>query len=147
MTMTIHVSVFPLVALSIVEVKPLNMNGRVGENVTIGCSDWDVWSDVTQNKKYFCYSPCTEDKHIIVKAAFGKTSYKNRIKITNTAEGLFVTFTDLQKSDSYTYYCGVNRVGQDSFIKVNLKVTDGKFIISFISKNTTPLSKRKRSKC
>ncbi|XP_039664979.1 CMRF35-like molecule 9 isoform X2 [Perca fluviatilis] len=113
-----------LSALSIVEMKPLIIGGRVGENVTFRCSEWNTWMNVESNDKYFCNSPCTEDKHIIIKAAFGETKHKNRIKLTNRAKGLVVTFSNLQKSDSKTYYCGVVRFARDSFIMVNLKVTD-----------------------
>ncbi|XP_031145238.2 CMRF35-like molecule 9 [Sander lucioperca] len=113
-----------LSALSIVEMKPLVISGRVGENVTFKCSEWNSWTNVESNDKYFCDRPCTEDKHIIIKAALGKTKHKNRIKLTNGPKGLVVTFTNLQKSDSKTYYCGVDRFARDSFIEVNLKVTD-----------------------
>ncbi|XP_068583357.1 CMRF35-like molecule 3 isoform X2 [Cebidichthys violaceus] len=104
--------------------KPLSIDRRVGENVTIRCSDWDVWISVKDNVKYFCDSPCTEDHHIIIKAAYGDTTYKNRLKLYNEGEGLLVTFTNLQKSDSKTYFCGVERSGRDSFIKVILNVID-----------------------
>lgn len=123
--MTNTVPLFPLAALSIVEMKHLNINGRVGESVEIKCSDWDSWTNVNYNVKYFCKSPCTEDKHIIVKAAYRKYISKGRIQLNNGEAGLFVTFTNLQKSDSGTYYCGAERTGRDSLIKVNLKVTDG----------------------
>ncbi|XP_068583059.1 uncharacterized protein [Cebidichthys violaceus] len=113
-----------LSALSIVEMKPLYINRRVGESVTITCSDWNIWTSVKKNVKYFCDSPCTEDHHIIIKAAYGDTTYKNRLKLYNKGEGLFVTFTNLQKSDSKTYYCGLERSGRDSFIKVILNVID-----------------------
>ncbi|XP_049427969.1 CMRF35-like molecule 9 [Epinephelus fuscoguttatus] len=113
-----------LFAVSFVEMKPLSITGHVGKSVEIKCSDWDAWTDVKHNVKYFCDSPCTEDKHIIVKAEFGKTKkYKNRIEVTNSAEGFFVTLTNLQESDSNTYYCGAEKFGRDSYIKVNLKVT------------------------
>ncbi|XP_036976127.1 uncharacterized protein LOC119031621, partial [Acanthopagrus latus] len=86
--------------------------------------DWDSWSNVKYNDKYLCKSPCTEDKHVIIKAAFRKYIHKGRIQLFNIAEGLFVTFTNLQKSDSGIYYCGAEEIGLDSFIEVNLKVTD-----------------------
>ncbi|XP_044046630.1 uncharacterized protein LOC122873666 isoform X3 [Siniperca chuatsi] len=123
-----------LSALSIVELKTLDINRRVGENVTIECSDWNVWINVKSNVKYFCESPCSKDKHIIVKAAPGKTQQKKRIKLTNSAEVLFVTFTNLRKSDSKKYYCGAERFGHDLYIEVNLKVTD----VGFSSPKTTP---------
>ncbi|XP_078022717.1 uncharacterized protein LOC144462540 [Epinephelus lanceolatus] len=112
-----------LSALSFVEMKSLSITGHVGKSLTIKCSDWDAWTDVKYNVKYICDSPCTEDKHVIIKAAFGETTYKNRTEVTNTAEGLFVTFSNLQESDLKTYYCGVERFGPDLFIEVNLKVT------------------------
>nr|XP_040043055.1 CMRF35-like molecule 5 isoform X5 [Gasterosteus aculeatus aculeatus] len=113
-----------LSGLSVVQMKPLNINGRVGESVKISCSDWNVWTDVTENVKYFCYSPCTEDHHIIIKVAYGKFKNQNGIKLYNEDKTLFVTFSNLQKSDSKTYYCGVERFGFDAYIEVNLKVTD-----------------------
>ncbi|XP_077936635.1 uncharacterized protein LOC120825576 isoform X1 [Gasterosteus aculeatus] len=113
-----------LSGLSVVQMKPLNINRRVGESVKISCSDWNVWTDVTENVKYFCYSPCTEDHHIIIKAAYGKIENKNGIKLYNQGKTLFVTFSNLQKSDSKTYYCRAERFGPDSYIKVNLKVAD-----------------------
>ncbi|XP_075946978.1 uncharacterized protein LOC142948729 [Anarhichas minor] len=113
-----------LSALSIVEMKPLYINRRVGESVTIKCSDWDAWTDVKENVKYFCYSPCSEDHHIIGKAAYGEIIYENRIMLQNKEKSLFVTFTNLQKSDSKTYVCVFEKSGYESFIKVILNVTE-----------------------
>ncbi|XP_068448343.1 CMRF35-like molecule 5 [Clinocottus analis] len=123
-----------LSALSFVEMKILNVNGRVGQSVTFECSDWDVWIEGKRNVKYFCYSPCSEDCHIIIKAAYGKTTHKNRIQLNNQGESLFVTFKNLQKSDSRTYFCGLERFGGDSYIKVNLEVMDAQIH----SPKTTP---------
>ncbi|XP_076583672.1 uncharacterized protein LOC143319000 [Chaetodon auriga] len=113
-----------LSALTVVGMTSLNIKGHVGENVTIKCSDWNTVMDVKSNVKYFCDAPCSTDNHIIVKAAVGKIKHRNRIQLVNSAEGAFVTFTNLQKSDSKRYYCGVERVGIDRLIEVNLKVTD-----------------------
>ncbi|XP_034398673.1 CMRF35-like molecule 1 isoform X2 [Cyclopterus lumpus] len=113
-----------LSALSIVEVKLLIINGHVGQDVTIRCSGWKIWTNEKKYVKYFCDSPCTGDSHIIAKAAYGKTTYKNRIQLKNRGKGLFVTFTNLHKSDSKTYFCGLERTGADSFIKVFLHVID-----------------------
>ncbi|XP_047434871.1 uncharacterized protein LOC125004365 isoform X1 [Mugil cephalus] len=124
----ILVCVCLLSALSFVEVKTLSKEGHVGKDVIFKCSDWNAWTDVRQNAKYLCHSPCNENKHIIIKAEFGKTTSKDRIEITNTEEGLFVTFTNLKKSDSKKYYCGVERFGRDRFIELNLKVIEGKFM-------------------
>ncbi|XP_051282587.1 CMRF35-like molecule 5 isoform X5 [Dicentrarchus labrax] len=118
---TIYVYSCLLSALSVVVVKPLNIDGRIGTNVTFKCSDWNVWTDVKYNVKYLCADPCSR---VIIKAAFKETVRKNRIELTNSAEGLFVTFIHLRKSDSKKYYCAVERPGPDSYIEVNLKVID-----------------------
>ncbi|XP_062420573.1 CMRF35-like molecule 8 [Pungitius pungitius] len=105
--------------------KSLYINGRVGQSVTISCSDWNVRTDVTKNVKYFCSSPCTEDQHIIIKAEYGKFQTKNGIKLHNKGKTLLVTFKSLQKSDSKTYYCGVDRyLIADAYIMVILIVMD-----------------------
>lgn len=122
--------------------KTLSITGHVGENVTFECSDWNAWIDVNSNDKYFCNSPCKEDKHVIIKTKSGQTKHKGRIHLNNSGQTLSVTFTDLQKSDSNTYYCGVDRFFSDSFVKVNLKVIDGKLMfLIFISTKYQPYSK------
>ncbi|XP_034059782.1 CMRF35-like molecule 5 isoform X2 [Gymnodraco acuticeps] len=113
-----------LSALSFVEMKILSIRGCVGERVTFKCSDWNTVLDARSYDKYFCRRPCTERKHIIIKAASGKTTQGNRIQIFNRGNDLFVTFTNLKKSDADTYYCRVKRNGPDPWIKVVLKVTD-----------------------
>ncbi|XP_051282591.1 CMRF35-like molecule 5 isoform X3 [Dicentrarchus labrax] len=118
---TIYVYSCLLSALSVVVVKPLNIDGRVGTSVTFKCSDWNGWTNVKYHVKYLCADPCSR---AIIKAAFKETVRKNRIELTNSAEGLFVTFIHLQKSDSKKYYCAVERTGPDSYIEVNLKVID-----------------------
>nr|XP_046264674.1 uncharacterized protein LOC124069499 [Scatophagus argus] len=116
-----------LYALSPVEMGPLNINGSTEANVTFICSNWNVWLSVKHNIKYFCHSPCSKNEDIILKAAFGKTTSNNQIKLTNGEEGLSVTFTNLKKPDSGKYFCGTERRGPDAFIEVNLKVTDPEF--------------------
>ncbi|XP_067355419.1 CMRF35-like molecule 3 isoform X2 [Channa argus] len=111
-------------ALTIVET--LSVTGHTGKNVTFECSDWNTLFKVKSNAKYLCESPCTKDKHIIIKAEFGKTEQKDRIYLNNTGDVLSVTFADAQKLDSKTYYCGVERYGTDRLLQVNLKVTDAR---------------------
>ncbi|XP_072240056.1 uncharacterized protein [Leuresthes tenuis] len=113
-----------LLALSMVETKTRIASGRVGETVQVECSNFETWNSVRKNIKYLCNAPCTTDKHIIVKAAFQKTERKDRIQITNRGDALLVTFTDLKMSDSKKYYCGVERLGWDSFEEVDLQVID-----------------------
>ncbi|KAG7999883.1 hypothetical protein GBF38_001946, partial [Nibea albiflora] len=39
------------ISLSVVEMKPLDINGRVGNNVTFKCSNWNSWTDVKYQGK------------------------------------------------------------------------------------------------
>ncbi|KAM8879677.1 uncharacterized protein AB9W97_014908 isoform 2-T2 [Spinachia spinachia] len=135
----IHAYFCLLYGLSGVQMNPLNINGRVGESVTISCSDWNIWTDVTKNVKYFCSSPCTEDRHII-KAKYKKTTNTNRIKLYNAGKTLWVTISNLQKSDSKGYYCGVERKGPDPYIEVILNVTDVTDVITGSSTSYTTLN-------
>ncbi|KAG7999762.1 hypothetical protein GBF38_000117 [Nibea albiflora] len=112
---------FSLVALSIVEIQPVNIDGKVGKSVKFKCSGWNVWKNVEEEDKFFCNSQCSD---VIVTAAFGKTERKDRIEITNRKDGLHVTFMNAQKSDSQKYYCGVKGLIFYDYIEVNLKVTD-----------------------
>ncbi|XP_034044545.1 uncharacterized protein LOC117526595 [Thalassophryne amazonica] len=102
----------------------LYIKGHVGENVTFTCSNWNIEFDEKSYVKYFCKVPCTQEKHVLLKVKPGTTASKSRLKLKNSEEGLSVTITDLQRSDSMDYYCGLDRNGLDSYIKVILDVTD-----------------------
>uniref|UniRef100_A0A3B5A0R7 Immunoglobulin V-set domain-containing protein n=1 Tax=Stegastes partitus TaxID=144197 RepID=A0A3B5A0R7_9TELE len=118
-------------------VKPpstLDVVGHVGKNITVLCEKWNVWIGVKSNDKYICKSPCKEDKHIIIKVKYGEAKKKDRIELFNGPEGLYVTFINLKKSDARKYYCGVDRSVRDSYIELNLKVIDGKFMHFFFNK-------------
>nr|XP_029136804.1 uncharacterized protein LOC114921226 isoform X5 [Labrus bergylta] len=54
-----------LSALSAVQMKTVNIDKHVGENVTIRCSGWGVWTYVKENVKYFCPSPRMEKKNTL----------------------------------------------------------------------------------
>lgn len=113
--------------------KILSVTGHVGENVTFKCSGWGSWTGVESNVKYFCESPCTQNKHVIIKVESGQNKLEDRISLNNTGDVLSVTIMELQKSDSKTYYCGVEkRFSRDLYIEVDLKVEEGKLLFLFI---------------
>uniref|UniRef100_A0A672ISZ1 Immunoglobulin V-set domain-containing protein n=1 Tax=Salarias fasciatus TaxID=181472 RepID=A0A672ISZ1_SALFA len=122
-------ALFSLAVLSIVEMKIVSVTGRVGSAVSFHCSGWDTQTDIASYDKYFCKDPCKSGKDVILTASFMKTDQTNKIQISNKGESLLVTFTDLQMSDSKTYYCGVDRFFRDNYIKVNLKVLQGKNLL------------------
>lgn len=120
---------FSLSALSIVDMKALSITGRVGEDVTFTCPKWKATTfDVKSYVKYLCESPCSGDKQIIAKAAPGKTIQQNRISLKNAGKELIVTFTNLHKSDSKIYFCGLEKYFSDDLKKVDLKVINGKIM-------------------
>ncbi|XP_026216087.1 uncharacterized protein LOC113162253 isoform X2 [Anabas testudineus] len=125
-----------------VEMKILSVTGHVGENVTFKCSGWGSWTGVESNVKYFCESPCTQNKHVIIKVESGQNKLEDRISLNNTGDVLSVTIMELQKSDSKTYYCGVEkRFSRDLYIEVDLKVEE---VVSAVTvtatESTTSLS-------
>ncbi|XP_039860385.1 CMRF35-like molecule 3 [Simochromis diagramma] len=116
---------FILSALNIVEIMTLNVQGEIGGKVSFTCSNWNIWFHVTTNNKYLCESPCSDKTHIIITAAPGKTTHQNRVILNNKGNDLLVTFNNLKLVDSKKYYCGVERLGSDPLIEVNLKVVHG----------------------
>uniref|UniRef100_A0A3B1IYW2 Immunoglobulin domain-containing protein n=1 Tax=Astyanax mexicanus TaxID=7994 RepID=A0A3B1IYW2_ASTMX len=92
--------------------------GHVGGSVEIPCSQ----SFASTNTKYFCRNPCTDNKDILIKS---DNSSSGRYRLEDKKNGVFtVTITDLQKSDTGTYWCGVDRAVKDTYKKVILTVTD-----------------------
>ncbi|XP_051802090.1 uncharacterized protein LOC127533352 [Acanthochromis polyacanthus] len=138
-----YVSACLLCALIIVETTTLNITGRFGKNVTVNCENWNVWTYVKDNAKYICNSPCKEHKHIIIEAEYGQTKKKNRIELTNAGYSLYVTFFNLEMSDSGKFYCGVKRFGPDALIEVDLKVIDGPVTVTV--RSTVPFADFKSS--
>ncbi|XP_034044544.1 uncharacterized protein LOC117526594 [Thalassophryne amazonica] len=108
----------------------LYVKGHVGENVTFTCSNWAIAFDEKSYVKYFCKAPCTQEKHVLLRVKPGTTASKSRLMLKNSEEGLSVTITDLQRSDSMDYYCGLDRNGLDSYIKVILDITDDGSVIT-----------------
>uniref|UniRef100_A0AAY5F660 Immunoglobulin V-set domain-containing protein n=1 Tax=Electrophorus electricus TaxID=8005 RepID=A0AAY5F660_ELEEL len=68
------------------------------------------------NVKYFCTASCTE-KDILIKSAKNKLSVSGRFALFDEGSGVFtVTISNLRKSDSGTYWCGVERQSVFLFI-------------------------------
>lgn len=114
-------------ALTVVELKSIDIRGHVGQTVTVECSAWNIPHAVNVNSKYLCQKPCKESTDIIIKALSGETRRQDRIEISNKGDSLIVKFIKLKMSDSKSYECGVDRIGSDSHIEVHLTVTEGKF--------------------
>ncbi|XP_073670397.1 uncharacterized protein [Paramisgurnus dabryanus] len=94
----------------------IEMHGYSGKYVIISCH----FMEASNNVKYFCRDPCN-DEDILVSS---DRSPNRRFRLEDSGTGTFtVTITDLQESDSGIYWCGVERVGIDTYHKVNLRVS------------------------
>ncbi|XP_058636666.1 CMRF35-like molecule 1 isoform X2 [Onychostoma macrolepis] len=94
----------------------ISRQGYSEGNITITCSHG--WAST--NKKYFCRDPCGPGD-IFVKS---EQTPKGRYTLKDYGDGNFaVNITDLRESDSGIYWCGVERVGPDTFKKVKLIVS------------------------
>ncbi|XP_035390466.1 CMRF35-like molecule 1 [Electrophorus electricus] len=96
----------------------VRVTGQVGGFVMISCSH----RMADDNKKYFCRKPCKTDKDILIKSDQSSTT---KYKLKDLGDGRFtVNITELQKTDSGTYWCGVERWFKDTYIEVLLTVTE-----------------------
>ncbi|XP_070966229.1 hepatitis A virus cellular receptor 1-like [Oncorhynchus clarkii lewisi] len=91
----------------------------VGGHVTMGCS----FTLAGNNNKYFCKGTCS-GRDILVETKRSKTVTQGRYSIEDKGDVFYVTIKNLMKSDSGTYWCGVERTIKDTFQEVNLTVTD-----------------------
>ncbi|XP_029601388.1 CMRF35-like molecule 3 isoform X3 [Salmo trutta] len=91
----------------------------VGGQVTVGCS----FTLAGNNNKYFCKGTCS-GKDILVETKGIKNASQDRYSIEDKGDVFYVTIKDLRKSDSGTYWCGVDRTIKDTFQELRLIVTD-----------------------
>uniref|UniRef100_A0A4W5LIW6 Immunoglobulin domain-containing protein n=1 Tax=Hucho hucho TaxID=62062 RepID=A0A4W5LIW6_9TELE len=92
----------------------------VGGQVTVGCSF--TWAG--NNNTYFCNKTCS-GKDILVETKRSKNVSQGRFSIEDKGDVFYVTIKDLRKTDSGTYWCGVDRTIKDTFQEVHLIVIDG----------------------
>ncbi|XP_029601391.1 CMRF35-like molecule 1 [Salmo trutta] len=114
-----------LSALCVVESVITKAAGVVGGQVTIQCSYADKWFGKS-NDKYFCRKNCDSYNDILVQTQKNKNYIeRGRYTIHDKRNGDFtVTIKNLVKSDSGTYWCGVDRSIKVSYQEVRLTVTD-----------------------
>ncbi|XP_071246082.1 uncharacterized protein [Salvelinus alpinus] len=91
----------------------------VGGHVMFGC--WFTWAGT--NNKYFCKGTCSGGD-ILVETKGSKNVTQGRYSIEDKGDVFYVTIKNLMKSDSGTYWCGLERYGPDTYKEVHLTVTD-----------------------
>ncbi|XP_029601387.1 transmembrane domain-containing protein TMIGD3-like isoform X2 [Salmo trutta] len=105
----------------------------VGGQVTVGCS----FTLAGNNNKYFCKGTCS-GKDILVETKGIKNASQDRYSIEDKGDVFYVTIKDLRKSDSGTYWCGVDRTIKDTFQELRLIVTDEKAVSGKSLTTATP---------
>ncbi|XP_031666918.1 CMRF35-like molecule 8 [Oncorhynchus kisutch] len=105
--------------LCVVESAVINVKGVVGGHVTVGCS----FTLAGTNNKHFCKGTCS-GRDILVETKRSKNVSQDRYSIEDKGDGVYVTIKNLMKTDSGTYWCGVERSIKDTYQEVNLTVTD-----------------------
>uniref|UniRef100_A0A4W5K7G5 Immunoglobulin V-set domain-containing protein n=1 Tax=Hucho hucho TaxID=62062 RepID=A0A4W5K7G5_9TELE len=77
-------------------------------------------------------------KDILVKTKGSKNVTQDRYRMEDKGDVFYVTFKNLRKTDSGTYWCGVDRPIKDTFQAVYLTVTDGKSITVVLNNSNLP---------
>ncbi|KAM8843670.1 CMRF35-like molecule 5 [Synchiropus picturatus] len=93
----------------------LRPTGKEGKDITITCSHSNAYS----NTKYLCRGAC-DYKDVLITSEAPKT--KTKYHITDRGNDFDVTISNLGLNDSGLYWCGVDRVGVDTYTRVDLTV-------------------------
>ncbi|KAL1005559.1 hypothetical protein UPYG_G00060680 [Umbra pygmaea] len=117
----LHVVSCCLLSALCIEASATNKVEVVGGDVLFPCSY--TWAE--GNNKYFCKDPCS-DKDILVQTKGSKNVTQGRYNIHDDVQNrvFFVTIKDLQKTDSGTYWCRVDRSIKDTYTDLYLTVND-----------------------
>lgn len=104
----------------------INIEGPERGTVSFRCSHRYAWT----NNKYLCKNSCKSREDVLVTVQSGRRVESGRIMLEDSGHGAFtVTFRKLQLSDSGSYWCGVERTGLDTFIRVHLTVKEGGYSV------------------
>lgn len=105
------------------ETEAVPVTGELGEQITITCSHANAFYNV----KYFCKGAC-RDKDILISSRKNKKDPNEKYSIRDEGNTFFVTISHLTDDDSGTYWCGIDRIGFDTFNEVVLTVIEGELI-------------------
>ncbi|XP_072319716.1 uncharacterized protein [Eucyclogobius newberryi] len=100
-----------------VKVEALLFSAEEGNELVIQCSHTNAHG----NMKYFCKKPCTDDRHVLIWSQ--PRNPNSRYRIRDSGNSFSVTITDLTMDDSGEYWCGIQRVGIDTYNYVLITVT------------------------
>ncbi|CAI5659912.1 unnamed protein product [Oreochromis niloticus] len=106
-----------------------------GENMTLGCSN-----TVYRQRKFFCKNQCKSEGEILIdttnnKSESGRYSIEYR---PGSTFGLYMTITQLTKSDTGRYRCGYgNPLSPDSYDNNDVLVIDEFCVCVYCTSNTS----------
>uniref|UniRef100_A0A3Q1I0N6 Immunoglobulin domain-containing protein n=1 Tax=Anabas testudineus TaxID=64144 RepID=A0A3Q1I0N6_ANATE len=104
----------------------LSVTGEMGGKVSIKCSHANAFSNI----KYFCKGECRSEDVLI--SSRDKKDLNSKYVISDEGNKFTVTISHLTKDDSGTYWCGIDRVGLDTYNKVVLTVIKGEMTQCYV---------------
>uniref|UniRef100_A0A3Q4C0B5 Immunoglobulin domain-containing protein n=1 Tax=Mola mola TaxID=94237 RepID=A0A3Q4C0B5_MOLML len=115
---------FILNLLTKLEASNINVQGLERGEVQFHCSHTLAW----YNQKYLCKDPCKTGEDVLLTVQSGQVVESGRITLVDLGDGhSSVTFSQLRLSDSGRYWCGVDRLGFDTFTEIYLTVKEGTY--------------------
>ncbi|XP_026215454.1 polymeric immunoglobulin receptor-like [Anabas testudineus] len=110
----------------LLETEALSVTGEMGGKVSIKCSHANAFSNI----KYFCKGECRSEDVLI--SSRDKKDLNSKYVISDEGNKFTVTISHLTKDDSGTYWCGIDRVGLDTYNKVVLTVIKGEMTQCYV---------------
>nr|XP_029509232.1 CMRF35-like molecule 3 [Oncorhynchus nerka] len=124
LVLTLKVVLLLAAVWSVCSAELITVEGYEGGKAEIRCPYREEWRS---HQKYLCKGDCPVlNKNKVIKTEAGENSASNgRYSLKdNREESVFiVTITNLTLNDAGRYWCGVDKWGQDYYIKVTLAVS------------------------
>ncbi|XP_034752375.1 uncharacterized protein LOC117959378 [Etheostoma cragini] len=98
------------------ETEAMSITGVLGSHVTIKCSH----SNAFDNVKYFCNGACKNEDVLI--SSRTNNDLNKKYSIEDEGNTFYVTISHLKQDDSGIYWCGIERIGLDTYSQVFLTV-------------------------
>ena len=102
------------------ETAALSVTGVLGMAVEIKCTHANAFTNV----KYFCKGKCGSEDILID----SRKKKDGRYSISDKGNTFYVTISGLTEKDSGTYWCGIDRLGLDTYHEVVLTVIQREWI-------------------